>query len=48
VNLIPVFTVILGRLILDERFTPFQYVASAIVIAGVFISQDWSNGRNSV
>jgi drug/metabolite transporter (DMT)-like permease len=48
VNLIPVFTVIFGRIILDERFTPFQYVASAIVIAGVFISQDWSNGKNSV
>jgi drug/metabolite transporter (DMT)-like permease len=46
VNLIPVFTVILGRIILDERLTPFQYVASAIVIAGVFISQDWSNGKN--
>jgi drug/metabolite transporter (DMT)-like permease len=40
VNLIPVFTVILGRVILDEHFTVIQYVASAIVIAGVFMSQD--------
>jgi drug/metabolite transporter (DMT)-like permease len=42
VNLIPVFTVILGRIILDEHFTAVQYVASAIVIAGVFMSQDMS------
>lgn len=43
INLIPVFTVILGSMILGERFTPIQYVASAIVIAGVFMSQDWNN-----
>jgi len=42
VNLIPVFTVILGRVILDEHFTAIQYIASAIVIAGVFMSQDMS------
>ncbi|MFP5212062.1 MAG: DMT family transporter [Acidobacteriota bacterium] len=40
INLIPVFTVIFGWIILDERFTPMQYVASALVLAGVFISQD--------
>jgi drug/metabolite transporter (DMT)-like permease len=40
VNLIPVFTVFLGWLILGEKFTPLQYVASIIVFAGVFISQD--------
>jgi drug/metabolite transporter (DMT)-like permease len=42
VNLIPVFTVILGRIILGENFTALQYAASAIVIAGVFMSQDMS------
>lgn len=44
INLIPVFTVIMGSMILGERFTPFQYLASAIVIGGVFLSQDWSKG----
>ena len=39
VNLIPVFTVILGFIILGERFLPSQYVASALVLLGVFISQ---------
>ncbi|RZW15839.1 MAG: DMT family transporter [Desulfobulbaceae bacterium] len=39
VNLIPVFAVILGFLILGERFTPIQFVASALVLLGVFISQ---------
>ncbi len=40
VNLIPVFTVILGWLVLNEKFTPMQYPASAIVLLGVFMSQD--------
>jgi len=39
VNLIPVFTVILGFLILGETFTLTQYCASALVLLGVFISQ---------
>ncbi|HDP25128.1 MAG TPA: DMT family transporter [Deltaproteobacteria bacterium] len=42
VNLIPVFTVILGWIILNERFTPVQYLASALVFFGVFLSQDRS------
>lgn len=40
VNLIPVFTVFLGWAILGEKFTLMQYIASALVFAGVFISQD--------
>ncbi len=42
VNLIPVFTVFLGWLVLGEKFTPLQYVASVMVFAGVFLSQDRS------
>jgi drug/metabolite transporter (DMT)-like permease len=45
VNLIPVFTVILGRIILGENFTALQYAASAIVIAGVFMSQDMTRRK---
>ncbi len=44
VNLIPVFTVLLGWMILDETFTPVQYLASALVILGVFLSQDKERG----
>ncbi|HVN72600.1 MAG TPA: DMT family transporter [Desulfomonilia bacterium] len=44
VNLIPVLTVVLGWIILGERFTAVQYVASALVILGVVMSQDY--GRN--
>lgn len=40
VNLIPVFTIILGRLILDERFTSSQYLAAALIFAGIFLSQE--------
>ena len=39
VNLIPVFTVILGFAILGERFSVWQYAASVLVLAGVFLSQ---------
>jgi len=45
VNLIPVFTVILGWMILGETFTLVQYGASALVFIGVFVSQDRSRGR---
>lgn len=39
VNLIPVFAVLLGWLVLGERFAPMQYAASALVLAGVLLSQ---------
>jgi drug/metabolite transporter (DMT)-like permease len=39
INLIPVFTVILAFLILGEKLTFFQIIASAIILSGVFISQ---------
>lgn len=39
VNLIPVFAVIMGWMILDERFTFSQCAASGCVLVGVFISQ---------
>ncbi|WP_028303796.1 DMT family transporter [Oceanospirillum maris] len=38
-NLIPVFTVIMAFLILDERFTQGQVIASFLVIAGLALSQ---------
>jgi drug/metabolite transporter (DMT)-like permease len=40
VNLIPVITLIFGWFFLGERLTPFQYLASAVVLTGVFLSQD--------
>lgn len=39
INLIPVFTLLLGVTLLEERFLPAQYAASALVIAGVLLSQ---------
>jgi len=44
INLIPVFAIFLGWLILDEKFNFMQYLAAATVFAGVVISQD-SAGR---
>lgn len=40
VNLIPVFTVLMGWAFLGETFSSPQYIASALVLSGVFISQD--------
>jgi len=46
INLIPVFTIILGWLILGERFNFMQYLAAAMVFAGVIVSQD-NTGREA-
>lgn len=40
INLLPVFTVILGGIFLDERFTAEQYAASVLVFLGVYLSQN--------
>lgn len=40
INLIPVVTILLGWLILGEKFTLIQYVASVAVFIGIFLSQD--------
>ena len=40
INLIPVFTVIMGWLILGETFTAAQHAAAVLVLFGVFYSQD--------
>lgn len=39
VNLIPVFTVTLGWLILDERLSILQFLAAGMVLGGVYLSQ---------
>jgi drug/metabolite transporter (DMT)-like permease len=39
VNLIPVFSVIMGWMLLDESFTRTQCLAAILVMAGVYISQ---------
>ncbi len=39
INLIPVFTVAWGWLLLDERLNTMQLAAGALVLAGVFLSQ---------
>ena len=45
INLIPVFTVILGWLVLVEKFNFMQYLAAATVFAGVVLSQDSVRGK---
>lgn len=40
INLIPVFTVILGFVILGEHFTFWQFLACVLVFCGVILSQD--------
>lgn len=45
VNLIPVMTLAMGWLLLDERLNWIQYAASVIVIVGVYVSQDRRSAR---
>lgn len=40
INLIPVFGLIMSALVLGERFSSVQYMASILVLTGVIISQD--------
>lgn len=42
INLIPVFVLIMSALVLGERFTLVQYLASFVVFAGVILTQDRS------
>lgn len=44
VNLIPVFSVLLGWVVLGERFTSGQYLASAVVFLGIAVSQEAGHG----
>lgn len=44
-NLIPVFSVVMGVLILGERFSLLQYCASGLVFIGIYLSQ--TEGRRS-
>jgi drug/metabolite transporter (DMT)-like permease len=39
VNLIPVFSVFLGWLILDEKLSPPQFAAAGIILGAVYLSQ---------
>ena len=39
VNLIPIFTLILAYIILGEKLSSFEFIASAVIIFGVIISQ---------
>ena len=39
VNLIPVITLVMGRVLLKEAFTTQQFFASGLVLAGVFLSR---------
>ena len=47
VNLIPVICLIMSGLILGEQFTAIQYMASAVVLAGVILTQDRSSTSDS-
>ncbi len=40
INLIPVVTLIVSMIVLGERLSPVQYVASALVVLGIIYSQD--------
>lgn len=43
-NLVPVLTLLMGLIFLDERLTLGQWAASALVLGGVILSQ-WKTGR---
>ena len=48
INLIPVFAIFFGWLILGEKFNFMQYLAAATVFAGVILSQDAAGQKAAV
>lgn len=47
INLIPIFSMILGMLILDEKFNIQQYFACMVIFSGIFLSQHKSKKTES-
>jgi drug/metabolite transporter (DMT)-like permease len=47
VNLIPVFSMLLGWLCLDERLSAAQLAGVAVVFAGVLLCQQWPENENT-
>jgi drug/metabolite transporter (DMT)-like permease len=47
INLIPVFTIVMGWVVLGERFSPPQYLATALVFVGIFLSQAEKGGPSA-
>lgn len=45
INLIPVLTLLMGRVLLGDELTSQQYAASALVLAGVLLSQGRAAGN---
>ncbi|WP_434045629.1 MULTISPECIES: DMT family transporter [Sorangium] len=45
INLIPVFSLLVGRVFLGEELTPGQYAASCLVLIGVLIGQSGGSGQ---
>lgn len=43
ITLIPLFTLLLSRIIFDESFTLFQYIGGFTIFSGVLLSQDFFN-----
>lgn len=48
INLIPVFALIMGRLFLGEQFSTQQYLASALVFVGIYVSQRGNSRKKRV
>lgn len=46
-NLVPVFALFLGWLVLEERLLPLQWVGAACVMVGVVVSRDGRGSGNS-
>jgi drug/metabolite transporter (DMT)-like permease len=47
INLIPVFSLAMSALVLGERFSSVQYMASVLVFIGVLLSQNFKGGKQT-
>jgi drug/metabolite transporter (DMT)-like permease len=47
INLIPVFSIIMSAVVLGERFSSVQYLASILIFLGIILSQDRTSNKQA-
>lgn len=47
IYLVPLVTIVASAIVLHERMTPLSLLGMALILAGLFLSQDWSGGKKA-
>lgn len=47
IYLVPLVTIVASAIVLHERMTPLSLLGMALILTGLFLSQDWSGGKKA-